>query len=48
MQTLAEEQVFLNLRGQVISVQEAQDTAAQEFRRHSVAACMGVADTTYL
>jgi len=41
LQTLAEEQVFLDLRSQVMSVEDAPDAAAQEFRRHSVAACMG-------
>jgi len=48
LQTLAEEQVFLDLRNQVVSIQEAQDAAAvaQEFRRHSVAACMGVSDNS--
>ncbi|KIM85262.1 hypothetical protein PILCRDRAFT_817261 [Piloderma croceum F 1598] len=47
-QTLAEEQVFLDLRSQVMAIQEAQDatTAAQEFRRHSVAACMGVSNNS--
>jgi hypothetical protein len=42
LQTLAEEQVFLDLRNQVMSIEEAPDPAAQEFRRHSVANCMGV------
>jgi hypothetical protein len=44
LQTLAEEQVFLDLRNQAIAVQDASDAgiAGQEFRRHSVATCMGV------
>jgi len=44
LQTLAEEQVFLDLRNQAMSIQDTPDVSitAQEFRRHSVAACMGV------
>ncbi|KAF7970602.1 hypothetical protein HWV62_23621 [Athelia sp. TMB] len=38
-QTLSEEQVWKNLRHQVVSAQEAHDAAALEYRRHSIAAC---------